>query len=213
MDVSRQAGGRVNQRRRTREAIVNSAKELLRDGTVPTVAMAAKAASVSRATAYRYFPTQEALLFEVGTVTPGAEPIERAVGSLEGSNPETRLATLVSVANTRIFAEEPVMRTALRLYMDQWLQQRSEDSQEAPLVREGRRLRWLDVALEPLRDSLTDTEWRRLRAALSLTIGVEALVVMKDICGVDDDEALEILQWMALSLLRAAQAGHSTWSE
>lgn len=210
MKVSHQDGGRVNQKRRTREAIVNAAKDLLQSGVVPTVARAAEAASVSRATAYRYFPTREALLFEVGTVTPSAEPIERVVAGLDGSDPESRLGALVSGANERVFANEPVMRAALRLYMEQWLQQRSESSQDAPLVREGRRLRWLDVALHPLRRSLTDKQWRRLRAALSLTIGVEALVVMKDICGVEDDEAFEVLTWVALALLRAAQAEHSS---
>jgi AcrR family transcriptional regulator len=51
--------GRVNQKRRTRAAIVESAKELLQQGTTPTVAQAAEAALVSRTTAYRYFPTQE----------------------------------------------------------------------------------------------------------------------------------------------------------
>ena len=59
-----QQEGRVNQKRRTRAAILTAAVELLEQGQSPTVAEVADAALVSRATAYRYFPTQEYLLFE-----------------------------------------------------------------------------------------------------------------------------------------------------
>ena len=57
--------GRVNQKRRTRAAIVEAAQAMLQEGVTPTVAQAAEAALVSRTTAYRYFPTQESLLVEL----------------------------------------------------------------------------------------------------------------------------------------------------
>ena len=50
-------GGRVNQKMRTRRALIEAARELVRQGERPTVAKAAKLALVSDATAYRYFPT------------------------------------------------------------------------------------------------------------------------------------------------------------
>src|SRR5689334_9785138 len=52
------------QRRRTRRVLLAAADELFREGRVPTVADVAERADVARATAYRYFPTQEALLLE-----------------------------------------------------------------------------------------------------------------------------------------------------
>ena len=57
--------GRVNQKARTRAAIVDAAQALRSASGRPTVAEAADAAKVSRATAYRYFPTQEALQVEL----------------------------------------------------------------------------------------------------------------------------------------------------
>ena len=60
--------------------------------------------------------------------------------------------------------------------------------------------------LNLVREALPPPAWRRLRAALSLTLGSEALIVMKDVCRLDDAEALAVLRWSALSLLRAAQA-------
>jgi AcrR family transcriptional regulator len=177
--------------------------ELLRDGVVPTVPMAAEAATVSRATAYRYFPTRESLLLEIRAVTPIFEIVEKTVSNLESTDPETRLAELMAVANRTMFAEEALIRTALRTYHDQWLQSERDD-QDAPVVREGRRLRWLDETLAPWRASIEEADWQRLRAALALTVGGEAMSVMKDVCRIDDDgEALEILSWAALVLLRA----------
>ena len=45
----------------------------------------------------------------------------------------------------------------------------------------------------------------RLRCALALTIGTEALIAMKDSAGLDDDEEIvATLEWAAGALLRTA---------
>ena len=110
-----------------------------------------------------------------------------------------------------LLAHEDDMRRALRVYLDTWLRNRRNGSDDIPAVREGRRMRWLDTALEPVQD-LPDENRRRLRAALALTIGIDSIVVMKDVCGLDDDEALAIIRWVAIALLRAGldegRAGH-----
>ena len=194
---------RANQKERTREGLVAAAKELARAGAAPTVAEAAEHARVSRATAYRYFPTQESLLIEVSDVTPVVVPVEEMLASLTGDDAEQRLAKLLDTFNPIVVAEEVPLRAALRVYLDTWLEARRR-GEAAPKVREGRRMRWLDVALEPARRQLSKAEWRRLRAALALTLSVDALVVMKDVAQLDDEEALSVLRWAALALLRAS---------
>jgi hypothetical protein len=57
---------------------------------------------------------------------------------------------------------------------------------QPPQLHAARRMRWLDETLKPLRKQLTAAQWRRLRAALALTMGTEAMVVMKDVCGLKD---------------------------
>ena len=195
---------RANQKERTRAALVAAASELLRRGAAPpTVAEAAEAAKVSRATAYRYFPTQEALLVEVAALGPMVAPVEAALAALPpDDDPEARLLRLLDAFNPVVFADQAPMRTALRVYLDTWFENRRA-GEESPPVREGRRTRWLDEALEPVRRGVPEREWRRLRAALSLTLGSEALVVMKDVCRLDDAEALAVLRWAAVALLRA----------
>jgi AcrR family transcriptional regulator len=192
---------RANQKERTRAAIVDAAARMLRGGVMPSVAAAAKAAKVSRATAYRYFPTPEALHIEVAGVTPTYAPVEKLIGLLEGVDVEARLQSFLQQFNSIAFANEAQMRMALKVYLDTWLG--SRNGVQAPPVREGRRMRWLEMVLAPAKPGTTAKQWRRLQAALALTAGTDAMVVMKDVCRMKDTEAQEVLLWAAQTLLRA----------
>ena len=193
---------RANQKQRTRAAIVEAAAGLLRNGATPSVAEAAEAAKVSRATAYRYFPTPESLLLEVAAITPAMSPVEAMLAELKSGDAEERLLTLQETFNSIVFVEEAQMRMALRAYLDIWLTS-GRQGEEAPPLREGRRMRWLETALAPAKRGLSKPQWRRLQGALSLTLGMEAMIVMKDVCRLNDDEAQEVLRWAAQALLRA----------
>ena len=203
MEASRQADTRANQKRRTRSAILEAAAELLGEGTPPTVAEAAERALVSRATAYRYFPTQESLLYEVGDLESLVAPVEALVSNFSSDDPEQRLDELIQTFMPLLLSHETMVRAAVRGYMDAWLANQRE-GQEIPL-RTGRRVRWLQEALKPVQKHFTTTEWRHLINALSLTLGSEALMAMRDVAGVDDpDEVVANLQWAAKALLRSA---------
>ena len=193
---------RANQKQRTRAAIVEAAARLIRDGGSPSVAQAAEAAKVSRATAYRYFPTPDDLLLEVAAITPAMAPVEAALAALESGDIAERFLVLQDTFNPAALAEEAQMRTALRAYLDIWLTSRRKGEQ-APPLREGRRMRWLDTVLEPARRGLPKQQFQRLKAALALTLGMDALIVMKDVCRLKDAEAQAVLRWAAQALLRA----------
>jgi len=193
---------RANQKERTRAAIVEAAARLLREGAEPTVATAAEAAKVSRATAYRYFPTPESLNVEVASVTPTYAAMEDLVASLEGDDIEARLLKVLATFNATSFDDEARLRMALKVYLDTWFANRALGD-KAPAVREGRRMRWLEHVLAPVRGRLTKAQLRKLEAALALTVGVDALVVMKDVCRLNEKEAQDVLLWAAQALLRA----------
>jgi AcrR family transcriptional regulator len=203
--------GRVNQKRRTRAAIVDAAKAMLQQGVTPTVAQAAEAALVSRTTAYRYFPTQESLLMEL-SVNLDVEDIEALVAQpVDAEGAVDRVVDVLDRFNRHVRAEEVRYRTALGLYQDQWLEAVSRGD-DAPVVREGRRGRWLETSLAPLADAVPAADLERLVRALSLVTGPEAMIVLYDVCHIAGDEALDVSRWAARVLLEATfgdgGAGH-----
>ena len=163
---------------------------------------AADQARVSRATAYRYFPTKKALLVEVSDITPALAPVEAMLANSTPGDVEQRLLLLLDTFNPIVLAEEERVRTGLRVYQDTWLRSH-RNGDNTPVVREGRRMRWLETVLAPLGD-LPPERQRLLKAALALTLGPDAIITLKDVCGLDNDETLTVLRWAATALLRAA---------
>ena len=206
MDVPRQAKssevGRINQKRRTRTALVAAAQELMDEGTTPTVAQAAEAALVSRTTAYRYFPTQESLLMEL-SLNVDVDDIEALVAEpVDAAGSRDRVLEVLDRFNRHVRAEERQYRMALRVYQDQWAEAigRGDD---APVLREGRRGRWFATSLAPVADTVTPEDLEQLVRALSLLTGPEAMVVLYDVCHLAGEEALAVSDWAARTLLDA----------
>jgi AcrR family transcriptional regulator len=192
---------RVNQKRRTRTALVEAAQRLLERGQTPTVADVADEALVSRATAYRYFPSHEHLLLEV-VLERSIDEINRQVDAAAGSgDAAARLGGLVSAIQDEIAANEPAFRSLLRLSI---MQSPSERPTVAG-IRGERRRHWIERALEPVAGELDERSRRRLAHALTLCLGAEAFVVLRDLCGLEPAEAEETLRWAALAMLASAR--------
>src|ERR1700748_3926722 len=68
-------GERIEQKHRTRQDLLKAAARLMKEGRLPKLADVAEEAMVSRATAYRYFSSDEALITEAAIhgQTPTAE--------------------------------------------------------------------------------------------------------------------------------------------
>ncbi len=188
--------GRVNQKGRTRQALVAATRELLAEGINPTMEAAAARAAVSRTTAYRYFPSTRALL--VATYPH----IEQAslLGADPPADPRERLAAVVDDQLRRILTYEPEMRSVLRLS----LQEGAAAGGPALPMNRGLRIGWIEDALSPLRDELPAADLRRLVLGIGSTLGIEAFVWLTDIAGLPREEAAATMRASALSLLQAA---------
>jgi AcrR family transcriptional regulator len=189
--------GRVRQKRRTREALVAAARQLVAEGVIPTVESAAEHADVSRTTAYRYFASQAALLAaahpEIVTTTllPAAAPADVAA----------RLDIVVARVTDMVVDTEPQQRTMLRLSLEPGAGGREL------LLRQGRVIGWLEEALTPLADELGRDGIRRLAVAIRSSIGIESFVWLTDVAGLSTRDAVETMRWTARSLLDTAQRG------
>lgn len=202
MAVSCQDSSRTNQKLRTRRALVDTALELTRQGRSPSVAEVADAALVSRATAYRYFPTSEALALQVAADQRG--PLdEKIFDGLAAGDVPGRVDRVVRELGVLVFGDESLYRNMLRASLELWLKHTDERPGEIP-VRQGRRSAWIAVALEPLENVLIEADRDRLAAALALTCGTEAMIAMRDVCQLETDAAIDVLVWAAEALLARA---------
>ena len=196
MSIPYELKGRTAQKGRTRRAVVQAARELLSEGITPTLELAAERAHVSRTTAYRYFPSQRALL-------AAAHP-ETAMTSLLPEDAPADVASrldLVVAEFTRLVLEtEAQQRTMLRLSLEADPVERSQ----LPL-RQGRGIKWIEEALAPLRQDLSEAAVHRLAIAIRSTIGIESFVWLTDVAGLDRDEAAELMRQSARALLDAAR--------
>ena len=192
--------GRTNQKRRTRDALVAAARSIVAEGRTPTVEEVAEAASISRTTAYRYFPSQRALL-------AAAHPETAVESLLPDDAPDdvaARLDIVVAAYTRTILDNESQQRTMLRLSLEADPEERSQ----LPL-RQGRVIKWLEEALAPLQPQLPRSEVRRLAIAIRSTTGIEALSWLTDVAGLSHEDAAALMRWSAHAMLDATTAGPS----
>lgn len=189
---------RDSQKARTRRDLVDAARALLAAGHVPTISEVADAAEVSRRTAYRYFVSAEQLVTEALLEGLRTELEHEIDAGAEDEDMPVRLGRLVNAMHDVTRTHERLLRQMVRFTIDR--------GQIAPGVppRPSRRLEYIEKALAPLRDELSPTQFDRLVHATAVVIGIEARIVLQDICGLGDQEVLETERWAAQALLAAA---------
>jgi len=185
----------------TFKLLLDTAMDLIRlAGHVPSVAEVAVRSKVSRATAYRYFPSRSALTTAVIDSSLGP------VRSFASDQPDgrARVHELFKKTFPRFKEFEPQLRAAAQLALEQWALERAGLLEEEP-YRRGHRVRILEHALAPLAPALLPAVRDRLHRALSVVYGIEPYVILKDIWGLPDREVERIALWMADALIDAAQ--------
>lgn len=193
--------GRANQKQRTRKDLLQAAAQLMKQGRRPSLDEVAEAALVSRATAYRYFPSTDALLAEASldVVTPDAAAL---FAGNAPADPVARLEKIDAALHEMMLANEP----ALRLMLANSLQRAARGEVESgTLLRQNRRTPLIEAALEPARRQFKPGSLDLLVKALALIVGTEAMVVFKDVLQLDDAEARRVKRWAIRALVEAAK--------
>jgi len=189
---------RDNQKRRTRKALVDAAGRLIAEGRRPSVAEVADAADISRRTAYRYFPSAEQLSVEA-TLEATRQNMELSIEAGRADEPVAdRVDRLVDALSRMTLDNEALLRQMIRFTID-----RDQIEQGVP-TRPARRLEYVERALAPLQGELDADELDRLTHALTVVIGIESTIVLRDICGLDSADILRVQHWAARALLAAA---------
>jgi AcrR family transcriptional regulator len=192
--------GRVNQKARTRMAIVGAARELIQSGQPLTMPAVAQAALVSEPTAYRYFPDMLSLLTEAfAGLWPDPEQALRPVAV--SGDPAERIAYATEFLFRHVLAYQGAVRAMIAATITR---------PELARTRPGLRFGLIDHALAPLRETLaiTDPEtFSQLRLDLAVVVSAEALLTLTDLCGLTPEQAITSAARTARTLTAAAVAG------
>ncbi|MBS0447388.1 MAG: TetR family transcriptional regulator [Proteobacteria bacterium] len=180
--------------------LLATGRDLIKElGHIPSVAAVAVRANVSRATAYRYFPSRSALATAV--IDTSLRPVRGYAD--ESNDGRERVRELFAKTFPRFKEYEAEMRAAAQLTLEQWGLERAGLLEEEP-YRRGHRIGILEHAIAPLAPELAPATRDRLHRALSVIYGIEPYVILKDIWGLPEREIERIALWMAEALIDAA---------
>ena len=183
MTTGQGSTGRVNQKARTRTAILDATRDLIGTGAEVTMPAVARAALVSEATAYRYFPDLISLLREA-MVTAWPSPEESLAAAADVGDPVERVAFAAEVLLRGVLAYQGAVRAMISA---------SITRPELAAARPGYRFGLIDYALAPLAGTLARTDpaaFARLKENLAVVVSAEALFILTDLCGMEPDAAI-----------------------
>ena len=184
---------------RTYRLLLGHAMTLVRRGRIPSVPELAVKARVSRATAYRYFPSRSKLVSAV--VAESLAPVRRFEPT--AADGLVRVRELFDKTFPLFKRFEPHMRAALQLSLEHESLERMGLLEEEP-YRRGHRQYMLHRAAAPLAATLGPEAYDRLIKALSLIYGIESYVVLRDIWGASYREVESVARWMLEALIESA---------
>ena len=175
--------GRVNQKRRTRAAIVAGCQELITAGAEINMPAVARAALVSEPTAYRYFPDLASLLEEaLADLEP--DPGAALATGADPGDPVERIAYAAKVLATLVVERQGAIRALISVSIIRGT---------ARQVRPGYRFALIDQALAPLSEhkpGLDAATLEQLRRDLAVIMSAEAVLTLIDLYGLDSDAAV-----------------------
>jgi hypothetical protein len=118
----------------------------------------------------------------------------------------SRVAELFSHAFPRLLKYEATHRAALSQALDQWIRRQAGTLGSEPRIVRGNRKALIRDALAPVKGRVPAQTFDKLAQSLSLIFGIEAIIVLKDIWTIDDDEVRRVALWAANALVAAAMA-------
>ena len=195
--------GRVNQKLRTRQALIEAARQLVwraparRWPRWPSMRWSRRRRRTGTS------PSADVLIEEV-FFDRDFPTVDEVLGT-SGDEPTTRVLAVEQAVNDTLLSHESAVRVIVRNAIDMAL----AGADDVPL-RVGRRQKLIAAALEPLERELEPDVLQRLRDALALVIGPEAILAARDVCGLSPEETRQVTRWAAEALVARALSQSDT---
>ena len=181
--------GRIAQKMKTREKLLFAANALMINGKEISVEQVAMEAGVSKATAYRYFSSKEILQKEA-SLHSISENKEDLFSIFDEEDIEGRLERLIQYHYDILTKNEIEFRLFLSAVMQDSVQNNGNYS------RAGRRILLIEEALISLKKKMPKEGFSKIVSSISVILGIESISVLKDLCGLNNDNILETWKWM-----------------
>ena len=187
-----------------RDDLLAAALQIMERGGKVTIAAAAKEAGISTGTAYRYFADSSTLMIKAiqqqQIAIRGDIFADLAREFAHTANIEDRILLVHQVTFDLVRRHE----SASRIFLARSLESRVGSNEGVLDLRNVRRMSMYKMALEPLDQTIGPKGVTDLASALSASSGMESYTVLKDLCGLADDEIDRITRFNLLAILRAA---------
>lgn len=182
--------GRTNQKTETRKKILVTAQYFLKNSLEFNLEDIAKKSGISRATIYRYFSNSTILAAEAGLDVSTKSP-ESICENLEGLKLEEKILKIQEYYNELAIDHEKLFKQYISAVLD---------SNSSTPKRGARRKRTLQLILKET--NFTKKEKENLSNLLTILMGIEPVIVTKDVCGLGNKESQELMKWGMQLLLK-----------
>jgi len=182
--------GRTRQKLETRRKILSSAQYFLNNALEFNLEDVAKRTGISRATIYRYYSNVEVLAAEAALDIKSKHP-EVLYRDLKATTVAGQVLEIQEYFNTQSTTYE----NAYRKYLSAVIVSNTAESK-----RGARRTRTLEMVLE--HTSLTAREKKDFSHLFTVLMGMEPLIVTRDVCGLDPAASKKLLRWGMELLLK-----------
>lgn len=179
--------GRINQKIKTRTRILNAAKSLMSKNRNTSLEEVAHKAKVSRATIYRYFPKLDLLCTEASLDIHYQSP-DALVEKVKDMTLEMRIFYIQNYYNQLAQDHELIFRRYLSSVLNESIVSKKK-------IRGARRVDTMKLILDSFKKEMSKKELQSLKNIASILMGIDALIVAKDVCGLTNKEANETLKW------------------
>ncbi|MDX7991697.1 TetR/AcrR family transcriptional regulator [Xenorhabdus littoralis] len=188
-------------RRRTLKRMIDSALKLYGEKKFPSPEEITNEAEYAKVTLRKYFTTHSEFVEYV---------VKQVIGSFStppvGNDAEENIEKLLRWGYGKIETNEALMRDALRISQLRWQESLSseENNEQCVFLKKSNRRETISAALEPLKDQLKEDTIHKIIMLISVLYGTEAMVVLKDTFGLENEEIINLTSWAAKLIIQQA---------
>ncbi|MCP9198672.1 TetR/AcrR family transcriptional regulator [Gramella sp. GC03-9] len=185
--------GRKNQKLKTRDKILESTQSLMENSENLTLEDVAKKAGISRATIYRYYSKIEILVAEA-VLDLNTKSTEEIIEDVRHMELDKAIIAIQDYYNNLTIDHE----AGFRKYMSVVL-----NAEQSKKMRGARRKKTLQKLFKDKAKHLSASERENLANLATVLMGIEAFVVTKDVCDLDNQQSKEVLNWGLKQVLQS----------